>query len=175
MAANTPLSAAERERIAQLHAEGASCNAIAKDLGRSPSTISKAAKAAGLSFDADRTAPATENRMASNRAKRALLETRLLDEAGLLLDALHKPHTVFSFGGRDNTYAEETLPEPDVAAKATLVRAAGTAVDKALKLADADRAGTGAEAGKSMVGALFAALAVTPVEGEQAEHDGAEQ
>lgn len=166
-AAPKPLTAAERDRIAALHAEGATCTAIARDLGRSKSTVAKAAKAAGLTFNAERTTPATENRVAANRAKRAALETRFLDEAGKLLDQLGQPHLVFSFGGRDNTYAEHLLDAPDVAAKRALMSAAGTAVDKALKLADADKAGNGAEAGKSMVGALFAALAVTPVEDDE--------
>lgn len=163
MAAAKPLSARERTRLAELHATGASCNAIAKMMERSPSTISKAAKAAGLTFNAARTAPATENRVASNRAKRALLETRMLDEAANLLDQLHQPHIVFNWS-KDNAYDEHQHDEPDVAAKATLIRAAGTAVDKALKLADADKASDGAQAGKSMVGALFAALAITPVQ-----------
>src|SRR5690349_25126213 len=57
-----------------------------------------------------------------------------------LREALYREHTVFSFGGRDNTFASETLPEPDVAAKATILRGVGIAVDKALRLAEVDRA-----------------------------------
>lgn len=159
-----PIDAAERDRIRELHATGMSCNGIARTVGRSPSTVSKVCRQEGLTFDAERTAPVTANRVEQNRVKRATLESRLLDEAGLLLDQLHQPHIVYSFGGRDNTYAEETLAEPDVSAKRSLIQAASTAVTHALKLADADRASTGAEAGKSMVGALFAALAVAPAE-----------
>lgn len=170
---NNALTIRERDRIAALHAEGKSCNAIAKDLGRSASTISKAAKAAGLSFDASRTVPATENRVANNRAKRSKLEERLLDEAALLLDQLHQQHLVFNWS-KDNDYAERLHDEPDVQAKVALVRGAGTAIDKALKLAEADKASDGAVAGKSMIGGLFEVLRITPVGDEPTEPEDTE-
>lgn len=172
-----PVSPDERARIRELHDAGKSCTAIAKDLGRAVSTISKICRQEGLTFDTERTAPATENRVEQNRHKRAVLESRLLDEAGLLLDQLHRPHLVYSFGGRDNTYAEHQLAEPDVGAKRSLIQAATTATQHALKLAEADKAGAGAEAGKSMVGALFAAFRVTPPDDDEtpAESESGEQ
>lgn len=158
-----PFTTDELDRLRQLHAEGKSVRAIANDLGRSFSTVSRHARHMGLKFDTERTQAATEKRSTENRLKRAELESRFLDEAAALLDQLHEPHLVYSFGGRDNTYAQETLPQPDVGAKRALIQAAGTAVDKAIKLADVDKTTTGADAGKSMIGSLFAALAVTPV------------
>lgn len=169
MARKPPLSPAELDQIRQLHADGESCNSIARQLERSASTISKAARQLGLSWDASRTEAATEAHKATSAEKRARLEGRLLDEAALLLDQLHQPHLVYSFGGRDNTYASKTLPEPDVAAKRQLVQAAGVAIDKAIKLADVDRAGAAAEAGKSLVGGLFHMLRSTA--SEQPEDD----
>lgn len=163
----------ECARIRELHAAGQSLGQIAAELGRSKSTVSKFARQNQLTWGAERTAAATEAKVATNRDKRAALESRFLDEAALLLDQLHGQHLVFNFGGKDNTYEQHILPEPDVQSKRTLIQAAGTAVDKAVKLAEVDKAGAGAEAGKSMVGALFAALAVTPVEDQETPPDDA--
>jgi hypothetical protein len=154
----------EETTIRDMHAAGASLGQIATELGRSKSTVSKFAARHHLAWGDDRTAKATEAKVATNRDKRAALETRFLDEAALLLDALHQPHTAFNFGGKDNTYEEHELPEPDVQSKRTLIQAAGTAVDKAVKLADLDRAGDGAEAGKSLVGSMFVALRTIPID-----------
>jgi hypothetical protein len=154
----TPLTRQERQQITDLHAQGWSLSRIAAHLERSKSTVGKAAKAAGLQWTSTRTALATEAKVQSNREKRATLEGRFLDEAGLLLDQLHKPHTVFNFGGKDNTYEERELPEPDVGAKRSLIQAATTAVGQAIKLAEVDRATTGAGEARGILGAFAAGL-----------------
>lgn len=164
MPAGKPLTDTEKTRIRELHAEGLSLSAIARELGRSKSTVSNYCHRHGIRWDNTRTKAATEAHALTNAEKRAALETRFLDEAANLLDQLHRPHLAYNFGGKDNTYEEHELPEPDIAGKRSLIHAAGTAVDKAVKLAETDKTGQGAEAGKSMVGALFAALAVTPIE-----------
>lgn len=150
-----PFTTDELDRIRDLHAEGKSCRAIAGELGRAFSAVSRHCRDMGLKFDTARTTEATEVRVTANRSRRAELETRFLDEAANLLDQLHEPHLVYSFGGRENTYAEHELDAPDVAAKRALIAAAGIAVDKAVKLADTDKATAEAQVGKSMVGALF--------------------
>jgi transposase-like protein len=154
----------ECARIREAHAEGVSLGHIAAELGRSKSTVSNWCRRHNLTYDSTRTRAAAEAVTATNQEKRARLETRFLDEAANLLDELHRPHLAYNFGGKENTYAEHELPEPDITGKKALIQAAGTAVDKAVKLAEVDKASTGAQAGKSMVGALFAALAVTPIE-----------
>ena len=158
MATAAPLTRQERQRITDLHAEGWSLSRIALDLGRSKSTVGKYARAEGLQWTSTRTAAATAAVVQSSREKRAILEGRFLDEAGLLMDQLHKPHTVFSFGGRDNTYAEHELPEPDVAAKRSLIAAAKTSVDSALRLAEVDAGHTGAADARGILGAFAAGL-----------------
>lgn len=160
MATPTPLTDAERDRIRQLHTTGKSCRAIAGDLGRSPSAVAKAARGMGLTWGAERTAAATEAKQASNREKRANLETRLLDEALGLLVELHEPHLVYNFGGKDNTYEEHQLDRPDVGAKRALIGAAGTAITHALKLAAVDAGQTGAAEGKGILGRLDQALSL---------------
>lgn len=156
-----PFTRDELDRLTELHGQGMSCRQIATELGRGASAVSRHARDLGLTFDTARTAQATERRVIDSRAKRAILEGRFLDEAGALLDQLHKPHLVYNFGGKDNTYEEHQLDEPDVSAKRALIQAAGTAVDKAIKLAETDKAASEADAGKSMVGALFAAFRAT--------------
>lgn len=158
----TPLTDDERARILELQEAGESRNAIAREVGRSPGIVSKVVKAAGRTFDrGDQVAAATEARQQDNRAKRAALESDLLDDAIRLRQQLWQPATVYSFGGRDNTYASEVLPEPDASGKATILRAVGLAVDKSVKLSEVDRAAAGADEGRSIVGAFFDALGLT--------------
>lgn len=147
-------TADELERVRDLHSEGMSCRQIASEMGRAFSAVSRHCRDMGLTFNTERTNEATEVRVTANRARRAVLETRFLDEAANLLDQLHHPHLVYNFS-KDNDFATQELDEPDVAAKAALIRAAGVAVDKAVKLADTDKATAEAQVGKSMVGALF--------------------
>lgn len=163
-----PFTTDELARLAELHAEGLSCRQIAKQLGRSFSTVSRRARDMGLTFDFAGTKQATQVRVSANKARRAELETRFLDEAANLLDQLHEPHLVYNFGGKDNTYEQHELDEPDVAAKRALIQAAGVAVDKAIKLSETDKATADAAAGKSMVGALFGMFHAT-VPGEPDE------
>jgi hypothetical protein len=172
-----PLTTHELDQLRAGHTAGKSLTAIAAEMGRSKGTLAKHAKRMGLDWNRDATAKATEAKTQDNRSKRATLESRLLDEAGLLLDDLHKPHLAYNFGGKDNTYAEHQLPEPDIAGKRALITAAGQAIDRALKLAEVDRASTGAVAGKSLVGSLFLALQTAGPgadESPAAQSDGAE-
>lgn len=166
----------ELDRIRDLHAEGKSCRQIASDMGRAFSSVSRHCRDMGLTFDTAGTQQATEVRTTANKAKRAILESRLLDEAADLLDQLHAPHLVYNWS-KDNDFDTQELDEPDIAGKAALVRAAGVAIDKAVKLADTDKATTEAAVGKSMVGALFGmfhatAPTETPEEAEPAEGAG---
>lgn len=170
MPAGKPLTDTEKARIRELHTEGLSLSAIALELGRSKSTVSNYCHRHGIRWDDTRTKAAAEAHALTNAEKRAELETRFLDEAASLLDQLHTPHLAYNFGGKDNTYEEHTLPEPDIKGKKDLVQAAGTAVDKAVKLADVDRTGKGADAGKSLIGSMFVALRTVPI-GDDPEGD----
>lgn len=66
--------------VKRLAGEGLSCRAIAKELGLSPSTVSRHAKAVGVSFDRSATVAATE-------AKKADAAERLVSGADRWLDA----------------------------------------------------------------------------------------
>lgn len=95
-----------------------------------------------------------------NRAKRALLEQLLLDDALALREQLWKPALVYNFGGKDNTYEEHQLERPDFAGQSAIMRTVGVAIDKAVRLADVDKATTGAGEAKGILGNLADALQV---------------
>lgn len=153
-----PLTDDERERIVALARAGHPRNHVAREVGRSPGVVSKVCKAAGVSFDREAVKSATEARQADNQAKRAQLQSDLLDDAIRLREQLWEPCVVYNFGGRDNTYEQHTLDQPDAAGKATLLRAVGIAVDKSVRLAEVDRAGAGAAEGRGILGRLSDAL-----------------
>lgn len=98
----------------ELHAEGLSCNAIAKRLGVAPSTISRWAAREGLTFDRAQTAAAVKAHTVDLAAARIALAEKMLARSNELLDSLDKPYIVHNFGGRDNTYAEHTLESAPV-------------------------------------------------------------
>ncbi len=134
MGAFPPLTGDEKTRIADLHAKGWSCNRIATELGRSPATISRYAAREGLTWDREKTKAAVEAHKTDAKARRAELANLLLEDARRLRDQIYEPAIVYNFGGRENTYAENTLPEPDYAAKLKIMQAAGIAIDRSLRL-----------------------------------------
>lgn len=69
-----------REQMTLLVSEGLSCNAVAKRLGVSPSTISRHAKAAGLSFERSQTARAVEAARMDAAGRRAEVGAALLED-----------------------------------------------------------------------------------------------
>lgn len=117
-----------------------SCRAIAAHHGVSHSTVSSIAKAAGLdAFDRSDTKKATEAAQADNAADRARIARRFLLKADELLDQMDLPHTVFNFGGKDNTFNSHTFEKPPTGDLRNLIVAAATAVDKHMKLDLHDR------------------------------------
>jgi len=125
----TPITDEERARVKELHAQGMSRNDIARVINRSGDTVSKIAREAGLSFDRSMTIAATNARQADMAAERVRLTERLLEAADQALDAIKGPVVVYSFGGRDNTFAEETLDHAPVDMINTAIRAGKTAHD----------------------------------------------
>lgn len=152
-----PLTPHERDRIRALHADGTSCKEIARQLGRSPSTISKAAAAMGLAFDRAQTAAATRAKQADAKARRADLSLKLLDDAERLRQRLWQP-------------SDQVISTPKGPARVRLdlppardVRDIMTAVHTAVRgHVDIERldADSGTEAAKSMLGALAEGLQI---------------
>jgi hypothetical protein len=152
-----PVTDVDQQAVARLHAEGHSRNHIARQLGRSPATISTIANQLGLTFDRTATKNATLAKIQDNKALRVATSRRLLDKANAFLDQMDDPHLAFNFGGKDNTYNEHQLPKPPVADLRNLMISVGVAIDKHLAL-DRHDADPGVDGAKTMLGALAAGL-----------------
>lgn len=154
-----PLTQAERDRIRDLHAQGRSRNDIATEIGRGVASVSRAAKAMGLSFDRAATKTATVAKVADAKAKRAALMNSLLDDAERLRQQLWAPTTIYSFGGKDNTYNSREVERPPFRDQRDIVQAVNTALGASLRL-DLHDGDAGADEARSMIGALAAGLQV---------------
>lgn len=128
----------ERARVRELHAEGMSRNKIAEELDRPWSTVTKIAVELGLSFDRAATRQAVEAHKVDLAAMRADLAHELLSKARGFLRAMDKPFLVFSFGGKDNTYAERTLDKAPTADVRNLMTSVGIALQRSLELSKFD-------------------------------------
>lgn len=112
----------ERTNIVDLCRSGLSCNEVAKQVKRAPSTVSMVAEAAGWTFGRLNVDRACEARSAYSAERRAVIAARLTEETERLLDQMREQHVAFNFGGKDNTYAEEVMAEPPVEAKRALMQ-----------------------------------------------------
>jgi IS30 family transposase len=157
VATNNPLTKRELDRIRAMHGEGKTRNDIAKALGRSASTITAACNKMGLSFDRTKTAAATKAKVLDAKAKRAQLMNDLLDDAEKLRQQLWAPTKIFSFGGKDNTYAERKVDRPPFKDQRDIVNAVSTTITASLRLDDHDKAHEVDEQ-KAMLDELFEAL-----------------
>lgn len=149
-----PLTAAEADRVRELHAQGMSRNLIAKEIGRSWSSVTKLAKQLGLTFDRAAPRAAIEAAIVDAKAKRASLMQNLLDDAEKLRQQLWQPAHVYSFGGKDNTFAEAHVPQPSFRDQRDIMAAANTALGASLRLDQHDGDGSVEQVG-SLLGALF--------------------
>ncbi|TYB50248.1 helix-turn-helix domain-containing protein [Nonomuraea sp. PA05] len=120
---------------------GKSRNEVAREHQVSASTVSRIAAANARTFDRTKTKNATEAAKADNAALRASTSRRFLEEANRFLDDLHRPHTVFNFGGKDNTFNSKEMPEPPIADKRNLITSAAVAIDKHLAVEKHDNSG----------------------------------
>ncbi|MEV2203749.1 helix-turn-helix domain-containing protein [Streptomyces fradiae] len=153
-----PITDKDRQAVERLHAQSMSRNDIARQLDRSPATVSKIAKALGLSFNrAAEVETATAVRKADLSARRAAFAERLQDIAEREADKLAAPTTYFAWGGKDHRYAEKVQPEPIPADRRAIMSTIATALDRSLKLVP-PRDDAGAES-RSVIADLMAGLA----------------
>lgn len=134
--------------LIQLHNQGKSCNAIAKEMGRSPAAISDHSRQLGLKYDGSMVVAATLARVTNAAALRTELELQLLEDASRLRRQLFAPAKAYNFGGKDNTFAEHQLPMPSARDQLDIMKATTIAVQHSLKISEHDvNAGTGAAIG----------------------------
>ncbi|WP_371053666.1 helix-turn-helix domain-containing protein [Rhodococcus gordoniae] len=147
----------ESRRLRELHGQGLSLRAIAEEMGRPQSTVSRWADRLKVSFDRSKTAKATAAKVVDNKARRVALEERLLAEADKVLDQMWRPALVFSFGGKDNTYEEHTLDRPTFGDQKAIMQTASTALNAANKLHELNT-GHDAEGVVSVLAEVHAAI-----------------
>lgn len=167
-----PITAADREQVRRLHAEGKTRNQIAREIGRSGSTVSKIARELDLSFErGPEVVAATEARRMDLAARRQQLAEALHQDAERLRAQLWEPCTIGAFGGKDNEWSQVDLDRPPFAEQRQILAATSIAVDKSLKLAPAE-GGEGAEQVRSMLGTLGDVLADAFADDEGADDGG---
>lgn len=110
------------QRARELFDKGISCNAIAKNLGVAPSTISAWAKREGLSFDRSKTEDAVAAHKIDRAARRAAIIDRLYTRTEKLLDRLEnaqfKTLITGEYGSQRTTELDfvPTIDEKNIAA-----------------------------------------------------------
>lgn len=144
--------------MCRLHAAGESLGGIARALGKAKTTVGRAARAAGLSFERSRTAAAVVAHSIDMAARRAALAQNLLSDAERIREQLWTSTTVYNFGGKDNDYNERTFDEAPADIKRTLMQTATTALTAHLRLVDHDSDGGVTEA-KSVLDGFMDAIA----------------
>lgn len=167
-----PLTDTDREQVRRLHAQGKARNEIAREIRRSPSTVSKIARDLGLTFErGPEVVAATEARRIDLAARRVQLAETLHQDAERLRAQLWAPTTYGEFAGREGEWHEVHLDRPRFADQRQIIAATGTAIQQSLKLAPAE-GGEGADQVRSMLGALGEAL--TRAADDDADDGGAE-
>lgn len=136
-----PAATFDAKRAQALYEDGHGCNAIARELGVAPSTVSRWAKQNGLEFDRSQTAMAVRAHVVDLAQARTLLAQKMAVAASDMLDALDGPYLVYAFGGRDNMYEEHELDRPPVEVVRNAVTTAGIAFDKASKVLESSPEG----------------------------------
>lgn len=135
MAQGRPVQDAVRVRAIELIKQGIPRNAIAREVMIAPSSVSRIAEAAGLSFDrATSTASATAARQADLKRRRLDLIDELFSKAEDHIVAIDQPFLAFNFGGKENTYEEHELDRAPTGDILNLHRAASLALKDAREL-----------------------------------------
>lgn len=127
-------------RARELFDAGKSCNAIAKELGVSPSTISGWAKKAGLSFARKQTEAAVHAHRIDRAAARADIIDRMYKRSQSVLDRLEAEVYVYYIAVPGSGMERVEDSEPPAVDERNLASAIGVYVDKAtrLELVDGD-------------------------------------
>jgi hypothetical protein len=153
-----------------MQADGAGRNAIARALDLSAASVSRIVHEAGLDFDREQTALAVRARQIDLAAERQTVKSMLMVRAREALEAIDAPALVYSFGGKDNTYAERLLDAPPVSDQRNLMTIAGIALTRYADLDRVDNGATGTAEAVGMLDRLSSALTVA-VESMTADGD----
>jgi hypothetical protein len=111
-------------------------NAVAREVKVSPSTVTGVAASCDppLTFDRSASAAAVAAQQADAKARRALLQLKLVDKAEDFLHSLDDEFTVFAFGGKDNDFNSKVLDGPPTGDILNLMRSTSLALKEARDL-----------------------------------------
>jgi transposase-like protein len=135
----------EREQIIAEFATGKSCRQIAKQFGRATQTISNIARDAGHSFGQTNAEHARAVKAVYDSERRARIIANELEAIERLQAQRFAETLVYNFGGRENTYNEHMIAEPDFRSKRDLTAAISTAVKTVMELDRAEQANSADE------------------------------
>lgn len=141
------------QRARELFDAGKSCNAIAKELGVSVSTISGWAKREGLSFDQGMTETAVNVLRTSRAARRAAIIDRLYDRTEAILDRLEAEEFDTLGTAEYGATREMTLKFVPTGDERALASSLNTYLERAARLELVDD-GDGVAEADSMLGRL---------------------
>lgn len=148
------------DRARELHAAGKSCNAIARELGCSSSTISRWAKREGLSFDRSETAAMVSALRIDRAAVRADIIDRMYTRSQKILARLEASSYTYRAPTKDGTevVTEDSAPPID---EKNFASAIAVYLDKAarLELVDSDSGVSGAKSMLADLGKAFGIVA----------------
>jgi len=143
--------------VRELHARGLSRNAIAKEIGRSTSTVSTIAKQLGLSFDRSATRAATSARVVDAEAHRAELVAELQHQIGKLLRRLDGPY-ISVHPAKDGTAVATRLDRVTPAAARDLASAVASLAASVSRLSSIRTADDGLEGAISLIDSVAAGI-----------------
>jgi len=153
------LPEAKRKAILADITPGSSRNVIARKHGVSASFVGKVAAEAGLDdvWNRTHTEKAARAKAVDNKARRAQLESDLLDDAQHFRQRARAPYEVVVSTVQGAEVI--TLSEPPLTDVRSALTAIGICIDKGLAIERHDVNGDGADHAKSMLGRLFSGLA----------------
>lgn len=156
------LTPEDRERILALYRAGWTRNAIAREVGRSPATVSKVCKAAGVHFDRNATAQAVAARSIDLKARRQAILHRIYARIEKNLDRLEAEGYTYSLvmpGGVESAayVATQTDEDPPSADERNHMAVVTGYLQAATKLEAVDSDG-GATDASSMLSRLYDSL-----------------
>ncbi|MEJ6554040.1 helix-turn-helix domain-containing protein [Microbacterium esteraromaticum] len=144
----------DAKRALELAEQGMSCRGIAKELGCAPSTVSRWADRAGVSFDRAQTAAAVKAHTVDLAAGRVRLAEKMLAASEAMLDRIDEPYMVYNFGGKDNTFEQAELASAPVEVRRNVITTAGITFDKLTRIVE--KSDTGAEQAAGVLDQLAA-------------------
>lgn len=127
-----PIPARKRNRIASSIRDGLTRNEVARKHSVAAGTVTRIAKAEGLSFDRSKTKNATEARQADTDAMKVKLAGETLTAAGRIFNQLFAQSKARHW--YQGKMYERTIPQPTYAEQHSIASTFGTLIDQMRKL-----------------------------------------